>query len=164
MTSGRFGRSRWSKVARNGCAGGQTPAKDNTPPFSSRRARDCTAGVSRTRSNNSLVAETWESCAKRLENRTLRRQRQGRPLKDWITRLQRFATAPQARAGARLLGFENRERDFDAAADPEFPVAVRAVHYRASVEREFDVLLGNRVAKARFNRVVVFPEFDRIVD
>ena len=45
-------------VAKNGWAGRAIPATDSTPPFSNRRARDCTAGVCKTRSNKSPVTGT----------------------------------------------------------------------------------------------------------
>src|SRR5262252_4711768 len=48
------------------------PAQDNTPPFSRRRARTCTAGVSETAANKLLVAGIAKTCAKpRQHCRTL---------------------------------------------------------------------------------------------
>ena len=52
------------------------PEHDNTPPFSNRRARACTAGVRETRANNSLVAVIEASCAKRGQSRSQRVRRQ----------------------------------------------------------------------------------------
>jgi len=49
---------------RNGWAAALMPVQDNKPPFSKRRARDCTVGVSETRANNSLAAAIAKSCAK----------------------------------------------------------------------------------------------------
>src|SRR6267142_502270 len=40
------------------------PVQDNTPPFSRRRAKVCTAGVSETAANKLLVAGIAKSCAK----------------------------------------------------------------------------------------------------
>src|ERR1041385_1084086 len=48
------------------------PLQDNTPPFSRRRARACTAGVSETAANKLLVAGISRSCAKPIKHcRTL---------------------------------------------------------------------------------------------
>src|SRR5436190_17286614 len=73
---GRPGKSWRSNAAKNGCADWAMPEHDNTPPFSNRRARACTAGVRETRANNSLVAVIEASCAKRGQSRSQRVRRQ----------------------------------------------------------------------------------------
>src|SRR6266566_6416545 len=74
---GRCGKRKCSSAAKKGCAAPLIPAQDNTPPFSKRRARDCTAGVSETLANNSLVAAISKSCAKLAEVRRDLEARQG---------------------------------------------------------------------------------------
>src|ERR1017187_2247948 len=69
-TIGRCGKRCRSKTAKNGCAARLTPAQDNTPAFSRRRARDRTAGVCETLANKLLVALTAEFCAKHQEGRS----------------------------------------------------------------------------------------------
>ena len=53
------------------------PEQDNTLPFSRRRARDCTVGVSKTLANNSLVAAIVKSCAKHGQGRRRTKPSQG---------------------------------------------------------------------------------------
>ena len=77
-TMGRLGKIFRSRVEKKGCAGAATPAQDSAPPCSNRRARDCTAGVCDTRSNKTLAAGTWKSCAKQGENRRRKQRRQVR--------------------------------------------------------------------------------------
>src|ERR1700722_15204741 len=78
MTIGLFGKICRSNAARNGCADAQTPVQDNTPPCSSRRARDCTAGAFEMSANNLLVADEDSFCGKRGELRSARRFRQAK--------------------------------------------------------------------------------------
>src|SRR6266545_4885566 len=78
-TMGRLGKMWFSATAKNGWAAWLTPAHDNTPPSSRRRARHCTAGVSETLANKHqlssrardvselLVAARAELCAKLAE-------------------------------------------------------------------------------------------------
>ena len=63
-----------SRAAIIGWAAELTPAQDNTPPFSTCRARDCAAGDSETRANNSLVAAVF--CAKQNKVCSEKRSRQ----------------------------------------------------------------------------------------
>jgi Domain of unknown function (DUF4160) len=53
------------------------PLQDNTPPFSRRRARDCTAGAFDTLANNSLAAAILKSCAKQEQRRRRTKSSQG---------------------------------------------------------------------------------------
>jgi len=48
----------------NGWAAGQIPVQDNTPPFSKRCDKACTAGASKNLANNLLAAFDSKACAK----------------------------------------------------------------------------------------------------
>lgn len=76
MTIGRFGKICRSNTAKNGCADAQIPVQDSTPPFSSRRARDCAAGVSEMSANKLPVADDDSFCAKRGKVRSEKSVRQ----------------------------------------------------------------------------------------
>ena len=67
MTIGRSGNNFCSRAAKNGCAEGQTPAQDSAPPFSIRRARDCTAGAFEMSANKPPAADAAAFCAKQRE-------------------------------------------------------------------------------------------------
>ena len=76
MTIGRRGKNFRSRAAKNGCAAWLTPAQVNTPPCSSRRARDCTAGAFEMSANKLLVADAAAFCAKQRQVRSGKRNRQ----------------------------------------------------------------------------------------
>src|SRR3984957_10861073 len=64
MMTGRFGKIVCSSAAQNGWADAQIPLQGTAPPFSSRRARDCTAGAFEMSANNLPVADDDAFCAK----------------------------------------------------------------------------------------------------
>src|SRR5471032_2453649 len=70
MTIGRAGKIFCRSAAKNGCADAQIPVQDNTPPFSNRRARDCTAGAFEMSANKLPVADDGAFCGKRRQVRS----------------------------------------------------------------------------------------------
>src|SRR6266567_1961998 len=70
MTTGRSGKRYRTNADRKGCAEGQTPAQDRAPPFSSRRCRDCTAGVCATAAKRPFATAPTRSLAKLGQSRT----------------------------------------------------------------------------------------------
>src|SRR5262245_57021670 len=106
-TMDRSGKSSRSKTAKNGWADWATPVQGNTPPFSRRCARDCTAGACLTRANNSLVAVIGESCAKRGQGRRGQDRRQVRQI-----------AVGRTVARLKLLSRLTRQRDVQPESRP----------------------------------------------
>ena len=75
-TTGRRGKSCRTSAAKKGCAGAAALAKDNAPPVSSRRARDCPAGDCVMSANQLPVADDVSFCGKRRQVRSRRWFRQ----------------------------------------------------------------------------------------
>lgn len=90
MTIGLCGKSFCKSAAKNGCAGTAIPENDSAPPFSSRQAKDCTAGVCKISANNLPAADEDLLCAKRVKSRSESGRRQAALLKaskvDWFFR------------------------------------------------------------------------------
>jgi hypothetical protein len=88
MTMGRVGKIFCSSAAKNGWADAQIPVQDNTPPFSNRRAMDCTAGAFEMSANNVPVADDDAFCGKRKKARSGKGIRQATPAcgHGWLVR------------------------------------------------------------------------------
>src|SRR6266576_1480983 len=188
---GQLGKSSRSKAARKGWAGWLMPGHDDTPPFSSRRARDRTAGVCETRANKSLVAEIEASCAKRRETRSRHPRRQALGASGRLAAIVKFVAAGiltclarslRERTGRglqsagrplnvqrnerrkRLLLLDQVERNIYRGANPELFVSIVSVKNRPRMETVTDVPLRSRVAEAGLKGIAVFPHGARIID